>query len=178
MILTTENILATPRCEPWNDERTIEFMNSGVYTNIGEKSISEFIESEGILGITQEEIFWIIINNLNLGQLVNLNMKLIEYYIDISGVLVDNYTNKLVNGTLEFDYIINTVNNLYTNCLNINKDVTYDSKLYKLIIIFCTEYKNCGNFINTTKKMYRICNQTFPDINYNLVLNYLSELYN
>lgn len=166
MILTTQEILNTPRCEPWTDERTIEFMNSGIYTNISEKTIPEFIQSVGTLDITYDEIIWIIINNLDQNTLFFSITDLLFLYADI--LSLEDYKTKL-NGFIfssgDSNKHLDIFTNHYNYLLNLTKDITDEIKLYKLAILFLTE-RSCksyddANYVNILKKVLDIGKQTF-----------------
>lgn len=92
MIIKLEEILNLNRCEPWTDDRTINFMKSK--NSNGEKTIEEFIDDVNIEGITYFEIFWCLTQLLSKRDL----RKLIYNIIDNSK---DKFNNKYVKYILK-----------------------------------------------------------------------------
>lgn len=185
MIITTSTILSTPRCEPWTDERTIEFMNTEPYDTPGSKSLQNFLDSEGVLDIKLDEIFWVIINCISPYQLKDFCIKTLELYAEKSltpfdsisyGLYyiidgMDESNEKLISITEDIVYAMK-------NELVVHGDVTYKYKLYKLTNIFLENIKNNSDLIPVLKKICWVLINDFPDdINYSTLITDIISLY-
>lgn len=186
MIITTQDIINFNKCDEWTEERSIDFMNSGVYTNIGEKTIFEFIKSVGVNDITYEEIFWMIIQKLSIEQRFNLCLKLIkDEYLNIvdDENFIYNYNSDII--ATEEIIFINQINQDYINELKEkedyiikNEDYNNKSRLYYVLIKLLTDkYILDTDLLKTTYIITSIILQQNSNITYLDILEYIVSLY-
>ena len=186
MIITTQNIIDFIKCEEWTEERSTNFMNSGVYTNIGEKTILEFIQSEGIDNITYEEIFWMVIQKLSIDQRFNLCFNLIKN--QYSNIVDDenfiyNYNYDII--ATEENIFINQINQDYINELKAkedyiiaNEDYNNKSRLYYILIkLLIDKYILNIDLIKTTYSITSIILQQNSNLTHLNILEYIVSLY-
>jgi hypothetical protein len=185
MILTTSTILSIPRCEPWTDERVIEFMNTEPYYSPGSKTLQNFLDSEGTLDIKLDEILWVVINCMGIYELKDFCVKNLELYAEKSltpfdsvayGLYyivdeMDESNEKLISITEDIVYAMKYE-------LMLHGDVTYKYKLYKLTNIFLENIKTKSDLIPVLKKICWVLIGDFPnDINYSTIITDIISLY-
>lgn len=183
MILNTQDILNSPRCEPWTDYKTTEFMDLDPFDSPGNKTIQNFLDSEGILDIKIDEIFWVIINCMGNDRLLNICIFYLELYASSNRPtfgsifiqlyeILNNSENKLEN----IDKLLDTIQYKMDVEFNIHKDVTNSIKFYKLVILLLTDIKNNSNLVSITKKISNMLVSNFPNENNyrSLIMNIIS----
>lgn len=189
MIVNVQQMLKdNSRCEEWTDERTYEFMITSPYTNIGEKSIQNFIDSVGVCNITYNEIFWVVLNNhltienridICIDYLYTFSLKLgEEFYPYIKRIKLVADTYKEQDIVFEINSIIYDMNFLMTDTIKKIGDVNTRYKLFKLTKVLLENFLDDTDMILITKKICDVLIYEFQDdFNYNIILNELKEIY-
>ena len=126
MNITTEEILNYIRCTEWDDERTRRFMNTQPYVVEGTKSIEDFLNSIGVEGITEEEVFWILLQKLSID-------SRFDFCIDYISILFYSELDK-------FDLEFQTLFKGYLNQTEITDQFLADTKSDELNIIESEDY--------------------------------------
>ena len=188
MILNTQDMLdAASRCDEWDDDRITEFMTTPPYTNTGEKSIRNFIDSVGVCNITYDEIFWVIINNyltkydrmcICIDYLHKFSIKLGENfypYISIIKSIVDTYDEQ--DNEFDIKSIITDMEFCMADIIQNFGDVNSTYKLFRLTKSLLDNLLNDTDMTLITKKICDVLIYEFSeDYNYNIILNEIQEM--